>query len=119
MEAERMKKDYKLVQNLAAWKSRLRWKPRLRPGCSTRRSRWMRARSRSENGDGRFHVGRHCERSEAIHGSEKVSAGLLRRFAPRNDASTFPAPPLQGIRHTLCRRYPVRRRFSVSSLTSL
>jgi hypothetical protein len=28
---------------------------------------------------------RHCERSEAIHGAARKKAGLLRRFAPRND----------------------------------
>jgi hypothetical protein len=28
---------------------------------------------------------RHCERSEAIQSRRKNKAGLLRRFAPRND----------------------------------
>jgi hypothetical protein len=30
---------------------------------------------------------RHCERSEAIHCHARKEAGLLRRFAPRNDVA--------------------------------
>src|SRR5262249_11368012 len=39
-----------------------------------------------KTGDLSMHHLRHCERSEAIQLSQAKKAGLLRRYAPRNDA---------------------------------
>ena len=39
---------------------------------------------------------RHCERSEAIHGTAQRKNGLLRRFAPRNDEYVDTVSPSRG-----------------------
>src|SRR3954468_22637840 len=50
-------------------------------------------------------LGRHCERSEAIHRAAYRIDGLLRRYAPRNDAGGVTPAPLA--------QYSARPRLSV------